>query len=62
MQSIRLHLDGNGMLWALAKCRTCGEVHKYPMTEVATGPVECRSCGRPMEIEGAVVGRRDAVG
>ena len=32
-----MHLDGNGVLWAIAKCRICGEVHKHVMDAVAAG-------------------------
>jgi RNase P subunit RPR2 len=55
VQSVRLHIDGNGVTWAMAKCRVCGEVHKYPISEALAGGVKCKSCGRPMEIQGAVV-------
>ena len=55
MQSVRMHLDGNGLLWAMAKCRVCGEVHKYLVSEAVAGPTKCKSCARPMEIQGAVV-------
>ena len=54
MQSVRMHLDGNGVLWAMAKCRVCGEVHKYLVSEALAG-AKCKSCGRPMEIQGAVI-------
>ncbi len=55
MQSVRLHVDGSGTLWAMTKCRVCGEVHKYQAVEVAMGPVICKSCNRQMEIEGATM-------
>jgi recombinational DNA repair protein (RecF pathway) len=57
MQTVRLHVDGAGTLWALTKCRVCGEVHKYQAVEVAKGPVICKSCHRQMEIAGATVER-----
>ena len=50
-----MHLDGNGVLWAMAKCRVCGEVHKYLVSEALAGPIKCKSCARPMEIQGAVI-------
>ena len=53
MYKVRLHLDGLGVLWLMAKCRTCGEVHKYLATEVATGDVRCKACNRIMNLEGA---------
>lgn len=55
MQSVRMHLDGTSRMWAMAKCRVCGEVHKYLVGEALAGPVKCKSCARPMEIQGAVV-------
>jgi len=55
MESVRLHVDGNGIVWALAKCRLCREVHKYLATDAIAGPVACKSCGHQMYIEGAVV-------
>jgi hypothetical protein len=55
MKSVRLHVDGNGVTWVMAKCRGCGEVHKYVVSEVLAGPVACKGCAHPMEIEGAVV-------
>jgi hypothetical protein len=55
VQSVRMHLDGNGLLWAMAKCRVCGEVHKYLVSEALAGPIKCKSCARPMEIQGAVI-------
>jgi len=50
-----MHLDGNGLLWAMAKCRVCGEVHKYLVSEALAGTIKCKSCARPMEIQGAVI-------
>jgi hypothetical protein len=55
MQTVRLHADGSGALWALAKCRVCGEVHKYPAVDVVTGPTKCMSCGLEMEIRVATI-------
>ena len=54
MQSIVLHVDGSGQAWALAKCRICGQVHKYLLAEALKG-VRCKSCKHPMEIDGAVI-------
>jgi hypothetical protein len=51
MQFVRLHVDGSGLVWALTKCRGCGEVHKYQATKVSTGPVNCKSCKRQMEFD-----------
>jgi len=55
MHSVRLHLDGKGVLWLLAKCSHCGEVHKYPAAEAARGAVPCKSCRVRLTLEGAVL-------
>ena len=55
MLTVRMHVDGQGVIWALAKCRVCGEVHKYRVSDAIAGPVTCKSCGHSMEIQGAVV-------
>lgn len=55
MQSVLMRIDGNGTLWALTKCKVCGEVHKYLAADVVRGPVACKSCSRQMSIDGATV-------
>jgi len=40
MQSVRMHTDGNGVSWAMAKCSVYGEVHKYLTENRTRGP--CR--------------------
>lgn len=55
MQSIRLHLDGRGVLWLLAMCSRCKEVHKYLATAAAAGSVHCKSCRAKLCLEGAVL-------
>ena len=57
MQSVRLHLDGRGVLWLLAMCSRCKEVHKYLATAAAAGSVQCKSCRTKLVIEGVVLGR-----
>ena len=47
MQSVRMHLDGNGVVWAMAKCRVRGEVHEYLVSEVLAG-AKCKICRHPM--------------
>ena len=54
MQSVRMHVDGQGVMWALTKCRVCGEVHKYLAAEVVRGEAVCKSCKNHMQIQGAV--------
>ena len=61
MLTVRMHVDGSGVIWAMAKCRICGEVHKYLVTEAIAGRVQCKSCWRPMETQGAVVEGGDAI-
>ena len=54
MQSVRMHVDGSGVIWALTKCRVCGEVHKYLAAEVVEGKAVCKSCRHQMSVAGAV--------
>ena len=54
MQSVYMHVDGSGVIWALTKCRVCGEVHKYLASEVIEGHAQCKSCRHRMSMEGAV--------
>lgn len=54
VQSVRMHVDGSGVIWALTKCRVCGEVHKYLAAEVVEGHAVCKSCQHHMSVEGAV--------
>jgi hypothetical protein len=51
MQSVRMHTDGNGVSWAIAKCSMCGEVHKYLTEIVLAGHVACNSCFHKMELD-----------
>jgi hypothetical protein len=55
MQSVRMYTDGDGVVWAMAKCRVCGEVHKYLLTDAIAGAVKCKSCHRPMELDHALI-------
>lgn len=55
MQSVRMHVDGDGVIWAMAKCRICGQVHKYRMTDAIAGAVNCKSCDRPMDLDRALI-------
>lgn len=54
MLSVRLHVAGD-RLWALCKCRACGDVHKYSIMEATSGPVRCKRCGYMMTIKSALV-------
>ncbi len=55
MQSVMLHVDGAGGIWVIAKCRSCGQVHKYLATEAIEPGVSCKDCKHPMELSGAVI-------
>ena len=55
MQSVVMHVDGAGVIWAMAKCRECCQVHKYLATDAISKGVTCNSCGHPMELAGAVI-------
>jgi len=62
MQSVRVHLDGNGVLWRLRSAASAAKFNKHVMDEVAAGPVNCKTCSHPMALEGAVLDGRDPVG
>jgi len=55
MITVRLHVDGNGNIWLMARCRKCGNVHKYAAAEVSNRPVPCKSCGAEMQLKGAIM-------
>ena len=47
---VRLFWDGSKILWAVAKCTVCGEVHKFLADEALQAPVSCKSCGRTVDL------------
>ena len=55
MQSVRLHVAGNGVIWAISKCRSCGEVAKHLAADAIVGPIACGRCGRQMDMKGATI-------
>jgi hypothetical protein len=55
MQSVRLHVAGNGVLWALSKCKVCGEVDKHLAVDAVAGLIACKACGHRMDMKGATV-------
>ena len=61
MNSVHLHVDGEGVLWALARCRVCRSVHKYLAIDAICGSARCVSCDHVMELQGAFVESRDAM-
>lgn len=55
MQSVRLHVAGNGVVWALSKCRGCGEVTKHLAADAIVSSIACNRCGRLMDMKGATI-------
>jgi hypothetical protein len=55
MQSVHLHIAGNGVIWALSKCRSCGEVTKHLAADAIVGSIPCKKCGRLMDMKGATI-------
>lgn len=55
MSSVRIHIDGKGVVWFLARCRQCYEIHKYLATDVDEEGTQCKSCGNPIGIRGATI-------
>ena len=55
MESVVLHVDREGAVWLIAKCRACGEVHKYLASDACAGPVSCKSCCSSMYMAGAKI-------
>jgi DNA-directed RNA polymerase subunit M/transcription elongation factor TFIIS len=55
MITVRLHVDGKGNIWLMARCRKCGNVHKYAAADVSQQPVKCKSCGAEMQLKGAIM-------
>jgi recombinational DNA repair protein (RecF pathway) len=55
MQSVRLHVAGDGVLWALSKCKVCGEVDKHLAVDAVAGRIACKACGHRMDMRGATV-------
>ena len=60
MQSVRLHVAGDGQVWAISRCSVCGDIDKHRLQAAATGTVRCDKCGRQMDITGATVEAVDA--
>ena len=55
MQSVRLHLAGDGLVWAMSRCRTCGDVTKHLVADAIAGRIQCKRCGCLMDMTGATV-------
>jgi hypothetical protein len=59
MQEVRLHLASTGEVWAMTKCRTCGDVDKFLLAEALANLVPCRRCGSRMDIRNATIEAAD---
>jgi len=55
MQSVHLHVAGNGVIWVISKCKSCGEVAKHLAADAIIGPIVCMQCGRQMDMKGATI-------
>ena len=53
---VRLFWDGSKTLWAVGKCRMCGEVHKFLADEALLTPMQCKSCGQQADLREHVRG------
>ena len=55
MQSVRLHVAGNGVIWAMSKCKMCGEVTKHLAADAIVSPIQCKHCAHLMDMKGATI-------
>ena len=55
MQSVRLHVAADGVIWAMSKCRACGEVTKHLAADAIVGAIACKRCGHLMDMKGATI-------
>jgi len=55
MQSVRLHVAGDGVVWAMSKCRACGEVTKHLVADAIASRIACKRCGGLMDMTGATI-------
>jgi hypothetical protein len=51
---VRIHKAGE-VVWAMSRCRACGDVHKYKIADALAAPVQCARCKCRMNIRAAVV-------
>jgi len=54
MQTARLHVAGDGVIWAIAKCAMCGDINKYLASDAVTDSIPCKGCGLPMDLQRAI--------
>jgi hypothetical protein len=62
MQSVRLHVDIHGTEWAVARCRACANVQWFLASDALAGPVTCESCGRGLDLHGAIITAHEVTG
>ena len=55
MQSVRLHIAGDGVVWAMSKCRACGDVTKHLVADAIAARIACKRCGGLMDMTGATI-------
>jgi hypothetical protein len=55
MQSIRLHIAGDGVVWAMSRCKICGEVSKHLVSDAIGQTIPCGKCGHAMDMRGATI-------
>ena len=55
MQSVRLHVGGNGVVWAMSQCKVCREVSKHLIADAIQGTIACAKCGHKMDMRGATI-------
>jgi hypothetical protein len=55
MQSVRLHVAGNGTIWVISKCKVCGEVDKHLAADAIVAAIPCGKCGHRMDMKGAAI-------
>jgi len=52
---VRLHVAADGVIWAMSKCRACGEVTKHLAADAIVGAIACKRCGHLMDMKGATI-------
>lgn len=55
MQEVHLHLASTGDVWAMTKCKVCGDIDKFPIAQAMAATVSCKKCGHHMDIRNATI-------
>ena len=55
MQSVRLHIAGNGTVWIMSRCKVCGSVQKHLAADALVAAIPCGTCGHRMDMKGATI-------